>query len=323
MKRITAILICLLLVISLLPALPSCADKTDDGKIRILCTLFPQYDWIKNIVGNSDSISVELLIKNGTDPHSYQPTATDVMAISNCDIIVYIGAESDKWVQEALERAKNTDIKKIALSELEGMTLHNVSSHSHTHDEHGHDEHSEHSHGAFDEHIWLSLSNAKTAVTELSKQICELDAKNAESYSQNAERYVSELDALDREYRTASSTDEGFMLFCDRFPFVYLLSDYGIEYAAAFEGCTTDVDAGFDTVLELIKEAETHNVKYVAVTETSNRALATTVASSAKCDAEIIVMNSLQSVNAKQLSEGISYIGVMRENLAALKKALG
>lgn len=322
MKRIIAAILCVLLVLSLSSALLSCSEQSNDGKIRILCTLFPQYDWIKNIVGDRDTISVELLIKNGTDPHSYQPTAADVMAISNCDIIVYIGAESDKWVQEALERAKNSDIKKIALTELEGMTLHDVSSHSHTHGEDDHD-HDEHSHGAFDEHIWLSLGNAKTAVSALAEVMCELDGKNADSYRKNALDYSAKLDALDKEFKEATaSSDEKFMLFADRFPFVYLLSDYGVEYAAAFEGCTTDVDAGFDTVLGLIKEADEHNVSYIAVTETSGKALAQTVASSAKCKPQIIVMNSLQSVNEKQLSEGCSYLGAMRENLEALKTAL-
>jgi zinc transport system substrate-binding protein len=321
MKRAVAITVCILLVLSLLPFIPSCAEKQGSGKIRILCTLFPQYDWIKNIVGDSDTFSVELLIKNGTDPHSYQPTAADVMAISNCDLIVYIGAESDKWVQEALERSKNTDIQKIALSSLEGMTLRNISSHSHSH---GEDHDHGHEHGAFDEHLWLSLGNAKTAVSALTEEICALDGKNAESYLKNAKDYIAELDALEQDFKTAAElNDHPFVLFADRFPFVYLLSDCGIEYAAAFEGCTTDVDAGFDTVLGLIKEADTHGVKYIAVTETSDKSLAETVAASAKGDQQIIVLNSLQSVNAKQLSDKVSYLGVMRENLAALKKALG
>ena len=329
MKRITAILICLLLVISLLPALPSCADKTDDGKIRILCTLFPQYDWIKNIVGNSDSISVELLIKNGTDPHSYQPTAADIMEISNCDMIIYLGATSDVWVQEALKRANNESTERLALAELNGITLHNVSSSSHSHEEDGHDHHDDHdghNHGALDEHLWLSLSNATIAIEQIADRLALLDTENAESYLANAAAYTAALGELDAKYKAAvesSPADNRFMLFADRFPFVYLLSDYGIEYKAAFEGCTTDVDADFDTVLGLIKEAEEHSVRYVAITETADGALARTVAQSAKGNIEIIVMNSLQSVTQKQLKDGISYLRVMEDNLTALKTAIG
>lgn len=312
--------ICLLLVVTLLPILPSCAAPEDDGKITILCTLFPQYDWVKSIVGNSESIEVTLLIKNGTDPHSYQPTAKDVMAISSCDMIVYQGGEADTWVQEALTRAKATDTVKIALSELDGITLRHISASSHSHGEHDHD----HGHGAYDEHLWLSLGNAKAAVKHLADEICKLDSENKELYEQNALDYAKKLDELDGEYREAAEGAENkFMLFADRFPFVYLLEDYEIDYAAAFEGCTADVDAGFDTVLSLIKEAKEHSVKYIAVTESSDKALATTVASSADRNIEIIVMNSLQSISAKQIDGGVSYLGIMRENLAVLKMAIG
>lgn len=318
-KAITFILLSAVLLLSF----SGCAAPYDSEKINIVCTLFPQYDWIKNIVGDSDSVEVTLLIQNGTDPHSYQPTAADIMTISNCDMIVYIGSDSDIWVKEALERAKNTDTVKVALSELDGMTLHEISSSSHSHD---HSEHEHEHHGAFDEHLWLSLRNAAMATSHLTQALCAIDERNAEAYRSNAEEYIRQLNSLDEEYRAvADSTDthDRFMLFADRFPFVYLLSDYGIEYSAAFEGCTTDVDAGFDTVLELIKEADEHSVSYIAVTETSDRALAKTVAASAKNDINILVMDSLQSVTKKQLSEGISYISVMKKNLVSLSVALG
>ena len=315
-------LICILLVLALLPYLPSCQKAEDSEKITILCTLFPMYDWVKNIVGDREDVEVSLLIKNGTDPHSYQPTAADIMAISNCDMIVYIGGESDKWVQEALERAKNADIAKIDLSEMEGMTLREVSSSSHSHHEDDH----EHHHGAFDEHLWLSLANAKAATLGLSSAICAIDSENARLYKDNTAKYIEKLDSLDEKYADAVKSVEEkarFLLFADRFPFVYLLSEYGVEYSAPFDGCTTDVNADFGTVLELIKEADTHEVAYIAVTETSDKALANTVAGSAKNDIEILVMNSLQSVTASQLAEGISYLGVMEKNLGTLKKALG
>lgn len=323
MKKLLS-LICILLVLALLPALPSCQKAEDNGKITILCTLFPMYDWVRNIVGNSENVEVSLLIKNGTDPHSYQPTAADVMAISDCHMIVYIGGEADTWVEEALDRAKNAHITEIVLSELEGMILREVSSSSHSHgeDEHDHEPH----HGVFDEHLWLSLENAKTALTYLSSAICAIDGENTELYKENTANYLTELEKVQGEYAAAVESvgeKDRFMLFADRFPFVYLLSEYGVEYSAPFDGCTTDVDAGFDTVLGLIKEADAHGVKYIAVTESSDKALASTVSGSAKNDIEILVMNSLQSVTERQIDDGISYLGVMRENLKVLKKAIG
>lgn len=315
-----------LLAVMLFSALSGCSQKQDDGKLSIVCTLFPQYDWLRNIVGDSADVTLTLLIQNGTDPHSYQPTAADVMTVSSCDMIVYLDGTSDAWVKEALERSKNKDVIRIALTEAEGMTLHEISSHSHEHSEHEHEHEHDHAHGTLDEHIWLSLKNAVTATRLLCDTVCELDPKNAELYRQNAANYIEKLSALDEKYTRAVSSvaeENRFLLFADRFPFVYLLSDYGIEYAAAFEGCTTDVDASFDTVLRLIKEATAHSVRYIAITESSDGALARTVAGSAEGDIEITVMNSLQSVTRAELTGGISYLKVMESNLLALGQALG
>ena len=293
--------------------------------------MFPQYDWLREIVGDSEKIELSLIIQNGTDPHSYEPTAADIMAISKADMIVYLGGESDRWVSEALESSDNKDIVRVELSKCEGVELHDISSasegHSHEGHDHGHHDHEGHDHGTLDEHIWLSLNNAKAACKALAKAVSVLDESGAESYNENTTRYIEKLEALDGEYKKAVesvATEERFLLFCDRFPFVYLLEDYGIEYAAAFEGCSAETDADFETVLRLIKEAEAHSLSAVAVTESSDGALARTVLSSSKQGGgEIITFNSLQSVNKKQIAEGISYLSVMEDNLKALKGALG
>ncbi len=315
------IIISILLFAIFLLSFSGCAAPMDNEKINIVCTLFPQYDWIKNIIGNSESLEVTLLIQNGTDPHSYQPTAADIMTLSNCDMVVYMGAQSDVWVKEALQRANNNDTVKVALSEINGMTLREISSSSHNHDQHGHN----HNDSVLDEHLWLSLKNAIKATEHLTDKICELDPENADKYKANSEKYKGELISLDADFAKATKEagEHPFMLFADRFPFVYLLSDYDVHFAAAFEGCTTDTDAGFDTVLRLIKEAEEHGISHIAVTESSDKSLAKTVASSTKGDIEIIVMNSLQGVTKKQLSEGVTYLSEMKKNLTAMKIALG
>ncbi len=317
----------LLLTILVVTPLFGCSvgySKPTEEKIKIVCTLFPQYDWLKNIVNGSEKIELSLLIANGADPHSYQPTASDIMEISSCDMIVFVGGDSDTWVKEALERAKNAETQQIKLMELDGITLHNISAVSEEHD-HNHN-HSGHDHGTFDEHIWLSLKNAIAATEAMTDKLCELDAKNAELYRQNSADYIQRLTALDQRFSDlaqATPTDRKFVIFADRFPFVYLLSDYGIGYQAAFEGCSADVDAGFDTVLELIHEAELHNAAYIGVTESSDKALAQTVANSAKhTDIKILTFNSMQSVSRRHIESGTSYMSIMEENFAVLSTAL-
>ena len=325
-------LLCALLALITVFLLCSCSQgqkKENSDKIKILCTLFPQYDWLRNIAKGSDSVELSLIIANGADPHSYQPTAADIMNISNCDIIVCLGGDSDNWVTKAVERSNNASIKNVRLSELEGMTLHNISSSSHSHEGHsnGEDSHEGHKHAPFDEHLYLSLRNAATATYALAEILCEKDPKNAELYTKNASDYAERLSALDREFTSSleqADIDEPFMLFADRFPFVYLLSDYGIHYSAAFEGCSTDANADFDTVIRLIHEAEHHSVSYIAVTETSDKALANTVISSGKKkNREILTLDSMQSVTKNDITKGESYLLTMTYNLETVKKAVG
>ncbi len=322
-KKLLVKLIALVLTALALFSLFGCSKaEDDDGKIQILCTLFSQYDWIRNIVGDSENIELKLIIANGADPHSYQPTAADILAISNCDMIVFVGGDSDNWVKEALERTDDPSIKQIALMELDGVTLHDISSSS---GEHGH-EHEDHKHSTFDEHIWLSLKNAQVLTMALGEIIASADPENAELYIKNAIEYVQKLENMSTSFESALSSvlkDERFVIFADRFPFVYLLSDYEIGYQAAFEGCTTDVDASFDTVLELIHEANLHSAEYIMVTESSDGALARTVANSAKADSiEVLTLDSMQSISQSRISNGETYLSIMEKNLMVLKKAL-
>ena len=323
--------ICALLALCFLFSVCSCSStnkKDADAKLKILCTLFPQYDWLRNITAGVDGIEISLIIANGTDPHSYQPTATDIMNISNCDMLVYVGGDSDTWVKKAIERSKNQSINTVALIELEGIKLHNISSASHSHEGHSHGEHSHegHSHSALDEHIYLSLENACVTVNKLANELCKIDPANSESYLKNSLEYTLKLKNLSQSFNAEIEKipeHDRFILFADRFPFVYLLSNYKIHYSAAFEGCTTDVDADFDTVIRLIHEANEHNVNYIAVTESSDKALANTVISSTESKAQkIITLNSMQSITKSKIENGITYISIMEENIDQVKTAL-
>lgn len=331
MKKILSALLALCILLSLCACTASSEQKSE-AKLQILCTLFPQYDWLRNITNGVEGVEVSLIIANGTDPHSYQPTAADIMSISNCDMLVFVGGDSDTWVKKAIERSKNQNIKAVALTELEGITLQKISAESHSHEGHSHEGHSHgddhaHEHSALDEHLYLSLNNAIAATVALTKELNELDPENAEAYSQNAADYASKLIGLNKSFEgdlARLDAESKFILFADRFPFVYLLSDYGIHYAAAFEGCTTDVDADFDTVIRLIHEADEHNVKYIAVTESADTALASTVISSTQSkDQKIITLNSMQAITKTQIENGATYLSVMEENINKVKTALG
>jgi zinc transport system substrate-binding protein len=331
-KRIICVILIICTALCITLSVSSCAptgSDDDNASIKILCTLFPQYDWIRSITKGVDGVEVSIIISNGTDPHSYQPTAADIMNISKCDALVYVGGDSDTWVKKAIERSKNKEMKLIALTELEGIRLHDISSSSHSHEGHSHEGHSHegHSHSALDEHLYLSLENAITSVKAITEWLCAKDEENAERYIQNSSEYILKLTALGNSFKSDVEQvpeEKRFILFADRFPFVYLLSDYGIHYSAAFEGCTTDVDADFDTVIRLIHEANEHNVGFIAVTEGSDKSLASTVISSTNSkNQEIIVLNSLQSITQKQIEKGATYLSLMEENIKELKRALG
>ena len=327
-KRLLSALLALCILLSLCSCTAS-VKSNEGARLTILCTLFPQYDWLRNITAGVEGVEVSLIIANGTDPHSYQPTAADIMNISNCDILVYVGGDSENWVKKAIERSKNKDISAIALTELDGVELHDISASSHSHEdgEQGGHSHEGHDHSALDEHLYLSLDNACTAVGALANALCKADPDNRDIYLKNSLEYTLKLANMSEGFKAKIEEipeEERFMLFADRFPFVYLLSDYDIHYSAAFEGCTTDVDADFDTVIRLIHEADEHNVSYIAVTEGSDKALAGTIISSTKSkNQKIVTLNSMQSITRSQIESGSTYISIMQENIDQVKTALG
>lgn len=310
MKRIKILLSLTLICLTVLTPLSGCEEKED--KVTVVCTIFPIYDWARQVVGDSDRVELKLLMSDGADLHSFQPTAKDAIAIRTADIIIRVGGVDDGFINGLLEDGKNLDLR---LMETEGVTLrHAATSSHHSHDD-GH-------HHAVDEHIWLSLKNAAACVDAIRESISKADPDNAEKYRKNADAYIERLSTLDEEYRqTTAAAEAPRVIFADRFPFVYLTADYGIEYAAAFEGCTTDAEAGFDTILGLSEHLEEWGLSYICVTETSDGKLYRAI-----CDLnegkEIrsAVFDSMQSVKRTDIESGTTYIGIMEKNLKVLKE---
>ncbi len=317
-KKLTAILLIIIIAVT---GLCSCGTSGEaDGKLQIVCTVFPYYDWVRNLTAGVENAEVKLLLDSGTDLHSYQPAASDIVTISSADLFIYTGGTSDKWVSDVLKTSQNENTVILEMmTNLPEDKLYCVEAIGE--EEHSHSEGEEHSHSK-DEHIWLSVKNAM-ALSEIIKDVlCDIDSENADTYIKNFTEYHKSLKALDGEYRsTISGCKNDTVVFADRFPFIYLTNDYGLSYHTAFSGCSAESEASFETVKRLAGEIDKNSLSYILITETSDGSVAKTVKNTTKDkNQEILTLNALQSVTKDKLSA--SYIDVMTENLSILKKAL-
>ena len=502
MKKITALLLALMMLAGVLAGCGKPKDAGKAGKLMVVTTIFPEYDWVRAILGDkAENAEVTMLLDNGVDLHSYQPTADDIVKISDCDLFVYVGGESDGWVENALKNAANKNMKVINLLEVLGDSVKTEETvegmqedghdHGHSHDEqltendikdrtlsdfagawkslhpyllngdldkfcqhraeededssttkdtylekykaswqcdaekisiegnnitftygdgktvsaeytyagyqpklddegkirsvryqfettsadapkyvqfndHGHepgeaehfhiyfgndgfdalmsgktnpffvkdalsvedilDELMGHDHGEeADEHVWLSLKNAETLVTAIANTLQELDSANKDTYAANASSYIEKLYALDGAYQSAvNGAARKTVLFGDRFPFRYLVDDYGLRYYAAFAGCSTETEASFETVSFLAKKVDELGLPCVLTIEGNNHKLAETIVrSTAGKKQKVLTMDSMQSTTSKDVANGATYLSVMEKNLSVLKEALG
>lgn len=310
----------LLLMTLLAAAFTSCkkegTEQAGEGKIRVLATIFPVYDWAKNLAAGSENISVDMLIKDGVDMHSYQPSAADIVKISTADIFIYIGGESDAWVKKALENASNDKMLVLNLMDLIKGFLKTEEIVEGMQDSHETEEDEEEA--EYDEHIWLSLNNAIACSNEIARAFMEKDESSSQIYMANLVSYVDSLSLVKQAY--ANSFSDKTIIVCDRFPYRYLTDEFGIKYYAAFAGCSAESEASFDTIAFLSVKLNNLQAPSVFVTESSDKKIARTVISSAKTkDCKILVLDSMQSTTFKQAQKGASYIEIMKQNLEALK----
>ena len=328
MKKILALLLALWIPAAVLSGCVPQDDSAASNKLNIVTTIFPAYDWVREILGDeTDRAEITTLLDSGVDLHSYQPTVDDIVKISDCDLFLYVGGESDGWVDDALKNAPNKERKVIRLLDVlgdsakaeetvEGMQ---EEEHDHEEEEHGHEEEAE-----YDEHIWLSLKNAQKLVAAISEALQETDPARKDTYAANAAAYVEKLSALDGEYRAA--VDSGkykTLLFGDRFPFRYLADDYGLDYYAAFPGCSAETEASFETVSFLAGKMDALGLPCVLTIEgTQHKIAETIVQNTAQKNQQILTMDSMQATTSDDVKAGTTYLSVMENNLNVLNEAL-
>ena len=327
MKKITALLLALFMLVGALAGCGKQNDTNQTDKLSIVTTIFPEYDWVREILGDkADNAEITMLLDNGVDLHSYQPTADDIVKISDCDLFIYVGGESDEWVEDALRNAANGNMKVINLLEVLGDSVKTEEIVEGMQEaEHEHEDAEEHEHEEeADEHVWLSLKNAKMLVRVISKALQELDPDNKDIYAANADAYVKKLSALDAEYQTAvDAASNKTILFGDRFPFRYLVDDYGLRYYAAFVGCSAETEAGFETISFLAKRVDEWKLPCVLTIEGAQHKIAETVVRNTTAkNQRVLTMDSMQSTTSKDVKNGTTYLSVMEKNLSVLKEVL-
>lgn len=305
------------------------SNSEETKKLSIVTTIFPAYDWVKQVVGDNKNVEISFLIDKGVDLHSYQASAADIAKITDSDLFVYVGGDSDDWAEDIIKENPNLNyinmvdsIGEAALAEelVEGMQ--DEEEHDNESEEHANEE-GEHEEGEeeIDEHVWLSIKNAETIVSAIEAKLAEIDPDNKAEYEKNANDYLAKLDELDKEYKdTLSSIQNKTIIVGDRFPFRYLVNEYGIKYYAAFKGCDAGSEASFETVKFLANKMDELNMTDIFIIDGSKGDLAKTIVDNTKDkNAKVLVLDSMQSTKS---SDNASYLDIMKKNLEVLKEVL-
>ncbi len=293
------------------------ADNGDDGKISVVATIFPPYDFAREITGEKADIT--MLLPPASESHSFEPTPQDVIKIQNCDVFIYVGGESDEWVNDVLSSMDTSNMKIITLMDcvetveeeiIEGMQ-----------DEEEEPTEGEAGEPEYDEHVWTSPRNAKLIVQKISDTLCEVDPANAGSYRENTTAYLARLDELDAQFQAVmDNAARKTIVFGDRFPFRYFADAYGLECFAAFPGCSTETEASAATVKFLIDKINAEKIPVVFHIELSNEKIANAI--SEATGAEVKLLHACHNISKADFEAGKSYIDLMTANVEALKEAL-
>lgn len=299
-------------------------EETEEHSLKIVTTIFPEYDWVRQILGEeAEHAQLTLLLDNGVDLHSFQPTAEDILNISTCDLFIYVGGESDEWVEDALSEAVNEDMVVLNLLEVLGdrvkeeEVVEGMEAEEEEEPDNGDEE-------EYDEHIWLSLQNAGVLCDAIADALKSIDPDHADSYGANEEEYRKQLSNLDEKYQEAvEHAAVKTLLFGDRFPFRYLTDDYGLSYYAAFVGCSAETEASFETIAFLVNKVDELGLSCVLTIEGTDHRIAETIVQNTQSkDQSILALDSMQSTTSEDAAAGETYLSLMEQNLEILRDAL-
>ena len=300
------------------------ATINQDNKLQIVVTSFPQYDFARAVA--KDEADISMLIKPGVESHSYEPTPEDIQKIENSDLFIYTGGENDEWVEGILDSLDTSKTKLVKLEDCvtlieedETVGLEGVSTHSH--DDYEDSDHEHSSEIEYDEHVWTSPKNAIKIIEKIESVLCELDEEKQETYKKNAEEYISEINDIDAQIRNiVKHAKRKTLVFGDRFPFKYFVEEYGLDYKAAFPGCSDEMEPSADTISYLINFIKKENIPVVLHVELSNEKVANTLAEETKT--KTMCLNAVHNGSQQDFEKGVTYVSLMRENIKTLKVAL-
>ena len=305
-RKIIRVLCCtLILTATLLSLCTGCgSDSEHNDKLNIVATIFPQYDFARAIAG--DAADITMLLAPGAETHSYEPTPKDIKAIENCDIFIYVGGESDSWIDGILESVDINKMKIISLMKIvEPLEEENAEEHE----------------GEYDEHVWTSPVNAVKICKTIAQAMCDADPQNADLYNKNCQSYTSKLAELDKAFReTVSSGARKMLVFGDRFPLLYFVKEYGLEYMAAYPGCASSTEPSPSVIAELINTVKRENIPIVFKIELSNGNIAETI--SEATSAKTVTFYSCHNISKDDFYKGETYLSLMTKNIQSLKEAL-
>ena len=329
MKRIITLFLTLALTLSL-AACAAPGEKADDGRLQIVATLFPYYDFARAIAGGR--ADVMLLLSPGREAHSFEPTPLDAVTISEADVFLYNGGEGEYWVEEMLDAAGEHIAVKARMMDYvdalgeefsEGMQGADAHDHDHDHGDHDHEKNEAHDSDEveYDEHIWTSPKNAAILCRAVCEAICRADAENADFYRANCADYCAQLEELDARFSAlCESAPRKLLIFADRFPMLYFCREYGLDYRAAFHGCSGDTEPSLATIKFLIDKVEDENIPVVYTIDFGTKKVAAVVS---ECTgAAIETIYSMQTVSRADFDAGETYLTLMERNFEALRKGL-